>query len=74
MMTIEGTVQRFGRGRGTWRLITPDGRSYELGKNAPHDLLKPDQRVLVKGELRQDSPVTRDQALLEVISFELLKP
>jgi hypothetical protein len=74
MITVEGTVQRLGRGQGIWRLITRDGSSYELSKNAPHDLLKPDQRVMVKGHVEREHPTARDQAVLEVIGFELLPP
>lgn len=66
-------MQRLGRGKGIWRLITRDGGSYEIAQNAPHDLLRPEQRVAVKGRL-QKHPITRDQAVLEVVSFELLKP
>lgn len=75
MITVEGTVQRSGIGMGTWMLVTQDGTTYEILKGAPKNLLQPDLRVAVKGQVREDvMTIAMIGPVLEVKSFELLKP
>jgi hypothetical protein len=75
MITVEGTVQRSDMGAGTWALAARDGTTYELHKDAPKDLLKPDLQVRVKGQVREDvMTIAMIGPVLEVKSFEPLEP
>ncbi len=75
MITVEGTIQRSGMGMGTWALVTSEGQTYEIHQGAPKDLLQPELRVCVKGEIRNDvMTIAMIGPVLEVKSFELLKP
>ncbi|WP_416673646.1 hypothetical protein [Egbenema bharatensis] len=52
-----------------------DGTTYELHKDAPKDLLKPNLQVRVKGQVREDvMTIAMIGPVLEVKSFELLEP
>ncbi|NJR65362.1 MAG: hypothetical protein HC772_08685 [Leptolyngbyaceae cyanobacterium CRU_2_3] len=74
-ISVEGTVQRSGMGAGTWALVTDKGVTYEIFKDAPHDLLQPGLQVKVKGQVREDvMTIAMIGPVLEVKSFELVKP
>ncbi|MCU0571038.1 MAG: hypothetical protein MUF49_31290 [Oculatellaceae cyanobacterium Prado106] len=71
-ITVEGMVQRSGMGTGTWALVARDGTTYEIFQGAPADLLKPEQKVKVKGQIREDvMTMAMIGPVLEVKSFEL---
>lgn len=73
-MIVEGIIQRLGRRTGTWALLSRDGTTYEIRKGAPKELLRPNQQVTVKGEIRNDVlTVAMIGPVLEVQSFELVK-
>lgn len=75
MITIEGIIQRSGMGTGIWALVTADGVTYEILQDAPKDLLQPNLKVCVKGQVREDiMTVAMIGPVLEVKSFELVKP
>ncbi|PSB14005.1 hypothetical protein C7B61_11380 [filamentous cyanobacterium CCP1] len=75
MITVEGTVQRSGMGAGTWAIVSRDGTTYEIYKDAPKDLLQPELQVRVKGQVREDvMTIAMIGPVLEVKSFERLEP
>ncbi len=71
-ITVTGTIQRSNMGPGTWALITDDGITYEIQKNAPKELLKSGQKVKVQGQVREDvMTFAMIGPVLEVKSFEV---
>lgn len=75
MVTVEGTVRRSMLGMGAWELVSREGKSYEIHKDAPKDLLKAGVNVRVKGQIRNDiMTIAMIGPVLEVQSFELLEP
>ena len=71
-ITVTGTIQRSNMGPGTWALITDDGVTYEIQKNAPKELLKSGQKVKVQGQVREDvMTFAMIGPVLEVKSFEV---
>ncbi len=71
-ITVTGTIQRSNMGSGTWALITDDGITYEIQKNAPKELLKSGQKVKVQGQVREDvMTFAMIGPVLEVKSFEV---
>ena len=70
-ITVTGTIERQGFGPGTWALVTSTGETYEL-KDAPSDLHQVNQKVTVKGKVREDiMTLAMIGPVLEVQSFEV---
>lgn len=70
-ITLTGTIKRSDMGAGTWALATDNG-DYEIYKGAPQELLKPGQKVKVKGQVREDvMTFAMIGPVLEVQSFEV---
>lgn len=71
-ITVTGTIQRSLMGAGTWALVADNGTTYELHK-APKDLLQPEQKVKVTGQIREDvMTMAMIGPVLEVQSFASL--
>ncbi len=71
-ITIEGTVQKSAMGTGTWSLVG-GGRTYEIFKGQPQDMLKEGNRVRVTGRVRDDvMTLAMIGPVLEVENFEEL--
>lgn len=69
-ITIEGTVQKSQMGVGTWAL-TGGGRTYEIFKGQPEDMLHEGKRVRVTGRIRDDvMTIAMIGPVLEVETFE----
>lgn len=72
-ITVTGTIQRSNMGPGTWALVTDDGITYEIYQGAPKELLKPQLKVKVKGQVREDvMTFAMIGPVLEVKSFEAI--
>lgn len=72
MMTVTGTVEKRDVGIGAWALVSDEGKTYEL-KNPPQPLCQPQQRVEVKGTIRNDvMTLAMIGEVLEVDSFKFL--
>jgi cytochrome c-type biogenesis protein CcmE len=72
-MNVEGTIERKNMGPGTWALVTDGGQTYEIYQGAPAELLKPGQKVKVKGQIRDDvMTMAMIGPVLEVKSFEAI--
>ncbi|MFB2976761.1 hypothetical protein [Microseira sp. BLCC-F43] len=70
-ITVTGTVERKGFGKGTWALVAENGDQYEIHAGAPKELLQKGQKVTVKGEIRQDiMTIAMIGPVLEVQSFD----
>lgn len=71
-ITVSGTMKKSTLGAGTWALNSDDGQTYEVMHDAPKDLLKDNQKVKVKGKIRNDvMSVAMIGPILEVESFEI---
>lgn len=72
-MTVTGTVKHIAMGTGTWAIEAEDGTTYEIYEGAPSDLLKPDLKVKVDGEVREGvMTFAAVGPVLEVRSFEVV--
>lgn len=72
MMTVTGKIEKREVGIGAWALVSDEGKTYEL-KNPPQSLCKPEQRVEVKGNIRDDvMTLAMIGEVLEVDSFKFL--
>lgn len=72
-ITLEGKIKRTMMGTGAWALETDEGKSYEIYKGAPKELLKSGQKVKVKGEVREDvMTLAMIGPVLEVKTFEVI--
>lgn len=68
---VTGKIQRQGFGTGTWALVTPEGKTYEL-KEAPPQLCQTTGEVTVEGVIRDDvMTLAMIGPVLEVISFQV---
>jgi hypothetical protein len=71
--TVTGTIQHRDIGTGAWALVTDDGVTYEIPRNADKKLLKAGQKAKVKGQVREDVMTTAMIGpVLEVKSFEVI--
>lgn len=71
-INVTGVIERKGLGSGTWALVTDSGETYEL-KDAPNELKKPDLKVKVEGQVRDDvMTFAMIGPVLEVKSFKVL--
>ncbi len=69
---IVGTIEQKGFGFGTWALVTEDGDTYEI-KDAPNELQKPNIKVKVEGQVREDIMTTAMIGpVLEIKSFKII--
>ncbi|MGB3495880.1 MAG: hypothetical protein WBA57_24335 [Elainellaceae cyanobacterium] len=69
-VTVEGTVQKSAMGTGTWALAG-GGRTYEIFKGQPQDMLQEGKRVRVTGRIREDvMTIAMIGPVLEVETFE----
>lgn len=72
-ISVTGVIEHKGIGPGTWALVTDSGETYEL-KDAPGELKKPELKVKVQGQVRDDvMTFAMIGPVLEVKSFEVLK-
>ena len=70
-ITLDGTVQKSQMGVGTWALLA--GRTYEIYKAQPKEMLEEGKRVRVTGRIRDDvMTIAMIGPVLEVESFEAL--
>jgi hypothetical protein len=71
-ITVTGTIDRKGFGKGTWALVADNGEQYELYQGAPQQLLQKGQKATVKGKIREDiMTIAMIGPVLEVESFDL---
>ena len=69
---VKGTIEHKDIGIGVWALVTDSGETYEL-KDAPDELQKPNLKVQVRGEVRDDvMTFAMIGPVLKVQSFEVL--
>ncbi|MEM9450356.1 MAG: hypothetical protein AAGA75_17715 [Cyanobacteria bacterium P01_E01_bin.6] len=70
-MTLQGTVQKSQMGVGTWALLA--GRTYEIYKAQPKEMLEDGKLVRVTGRIRDDvMTIAMIGPVFEVESFEEL--
>lgn len=70
-ITVTGTIERKGFGKGTWALVADNGDQYEIYQASPKEMLKQGQKVKVKGQIREDiMTLAMIGPVLEVQSFE----
>jgi len=71
-ISVTGVIEHKGIGPGAWALVTDSGETYEL-KDAPSELKKPELKVKVQGQVRDDvMTFAMIGPVLEVKSFEVL--
>ncbi|HBB31127.1 MAG TPA: hypothetical protein DDZ80_24280 [Cyanobacteria bacterium UBA8803] len=71
-LNITGVIERKDIGTGAWALVADSGETYEL-KDAPAELKKPNLKVKVTGEVRDDvMTLAMIGPVLQVKSFEVI--
>jgi hypothetical protein len=69
---VTGKIERQGFGSGTWALVTPEGKTYEL-KDPPPQLCRAVTAAKVVGVIRDDvMTLAMIGPVLEVQTFEVL--
>lgn len=72
MITIEGVVKRSPLGPGAWT-IAGMGRTVQIFRNQPQDILKENLKVRVTGKMRPDiMTAAMVGPVFEVIDFQIL--
>ncbi|WP_199248448.1 DUF1344 domain-containing protein [[Phormidium] sp. ETS-05] len=72
-INLTGTIKRIDIGTGAWALAATDGKTYEIARGAPKEMLKAGQQVKVIGNVRDDvMTFAAIGPVLEVQTFEPL--